>query len=46
MGTHNREYNGILLNEKHGRWRWSYTLGTNIHDLRGRGGAIEDIAVG
>jgi hypothetical protein len=38
MGVHNREYKGIQFtihtSETRGRWSWSYTLGTEFHELR------------
>ena len=50
MGIHNREYKGIYFtihtDEKRGRWHWSYTLGTEFHELRERPLPSEDLAVG
>lgn len=49
MAVHNREYKGINFtihtDETRGKWRWSYSLGTEFHEIRERPLPSEDLAV-
>ncbi len=49
MGIYNREYKGINIaihtDERRGKWYWSYTLGSEFHELRERPLPSEDIAI-
>lgn len=49
MGVHNREYQGIEFtihtDEKRGRWRWSYALGDEYHEIQDRSLSSEALAV-
>jgi hypothetical protein len=49
MGVHNREYKGVTFAidtvEKRGRWHWSYTLGTEYHELPDRPLSSEGLAI-
>lgn len=51
MGTYNREYKGISFTidtheQKRGRWRWSYTLGMNLYEIKDAPLQSEILAIG